>query len=240
MTSQLVVHRVIDRADPTSVTRLARAGVATAHEAQGRSGLLAPYLRPIYDGPGVAGSAVTVLCQPGDNLMVHLAVECCRPGDILVVGVSSPTAGGMIGELLATSLRAYGAIAAIVDAGVRDIAELHEIGFPVWARMVSAQGTCKDSAGSVNTPIICAGQLVRPGDVIVADRDGVLAVPREEAANVAQASEQRLSREELVRQRLARGELGADIYGLRAVAQGLGIVYPDLDDSGETKHGLRE
>lgn len=227
MSLQPAVHRHIQRADPSAAARLARAGVATAHEAQGRSGLMAPCLRPLYRAPAVAGSAVTVLCQPGDNLMVHLAVECCRPGDVVVVAVSSPSTDSMVGELLATSLRAHGAVAAVVDAGVRDAAGLRAMAFPAWSRAISAQGTCKDSAGSVNVPVVCAGRLVRPGDVIVADEDGVLVVPREDAITVAGAAEQRMAREIVAQERLARGELGADFYGLRAVAERLGIAYPE-------------
>jgi 4-hydroxy-4-methyl-2-oxoglutarate aldolase len=217
------VVRSHERADHEVVAALGAAAVATVHEAQGRTGLLLPRVRPIYPGAAVAGSAVTVLCHPGDNLMIHLAVELCRPGDVLVVAMTSENEDGLLGELLATSLRAHGVVAAIMDCGVRDVASLREMKFPVWSRAVSAQGTTKSMAGSVNVPVVCAGQAVSPGDAIVADDDGVVCVPRTAAATVARLVAERLGHEATTRQRLARGELGADLYGLRDVAERLGI-----------------
>jgi 4-hydroxy-4-methyl-2-oxoglutarate aldolase len=218
-----MVVRGHERADPEVVAALAAGGVATVHEAQGRSGLLLPRLRPIYDGATAAGSALTVLCHPGDNLMIHLAVELCRPGDVLVVAMTSENEDGLLGELLATSLRAHGVVAAILDCGVRDVAALREMRFPVWSRAVSAQGTTKSAAGSVNVPVVCAGRAVSPGDPIVADDDGVVCVPRTAAAEVARLVAERLRQEATTRQRLAAGELGADLHGLRDVAKRLGI-----------------
>jgi 4-hydroxy-4-methyl-2-oxoglutarate aldolase len=218
-----MVVRGHERADPEVVAALAAGGVATVHEAQGRSGLLLPRLRPIYDGATAAGSALTVLCHPGDNLMIHLAVELCRPGDVLVVAMTSENEDGLLGELLATSLRAHGVVAAILDCGVRDVAALREMRFPVWSRAVSAQGTTKSVAGSVNVSVVCAGRAVSPGDPIVADDDGVVCVPRTAAAEVARLVAERLRQEATTRQRLAAGELGADLHGLRDVAKRLGI-----------------
>jgi 4-hydroxy-4-methyl-2-oxoglutarate aldolase len=218
-----MVVRGHERADPEVVAALAAGGVATVHEAQGRSGLLLPRLRPIYDGATAAGSALTVLCHPGDNLMIHLAVELCRPGDVLVVAMTSENEDGLLGELLATSLRAHGVVAAILDCGVRDVAALREMRFPVWSRAVSAQGATKSAAGSVNVPVVCAGRAVSPGDPIVADDDGVVCVPRTAAAEVARLVAERLRQEATTRQRLAAGELGADLHGLRDVAKRLGI-----------------
>lgn len=220
-----MVVRGHERADPEVVAALAAGGVATVHEAQGCSGLLLPRLRPIYDGAAAAGSALTVLCHPGDNLMIHLAVELCRPGDVLVVAMTSENEDGLLGELLATSLRAHGVLAAILDCGVRDVAALREMGFPVWSRAVSAQGTTKSVAGSVNVPVVCAGQLVAPGDAIVADDDGVVCVSRDTAAAVAARAAERVAREAEMRQRLANGELGAEIYGFHELANQLGIEY---------------
>lgn len=225
MTQGTVVIRDIERADAASVKRLGAAGVATVHEAQGRVGLCQPYLRPIYPGGSVAGTAVTALCAAGDNLMVHLAVECCQPGDILVVGVTSECTQGFIGELLATSLRAHGVLAVVIDAGCRDVSVLKEMQFPVWSRAISAQGTAKSTPGAVNLPVVCAGQLVNPGDVIVADDDGVVCVAADDAGSVAEKSEDRIRREDGTREKLARGELGTDIYGYRELAGRLGITF---------------
>ncbi|MDQ2959874.1 MAG: 4-carboxy-4-hydroxy-2-oxoadipate aldolase/oxaloacetate decarboxylase, partial [Candidatus Dormibacteraeota bacterium] len=220
-----VVVGAVTRADPAAVTRLAAlVGVSTVHEAQGRSGLLDPLLRPIQEGARLAGPAVTVWCPPGDNLMVHLAVEHCLPGDVLVLAMTPPTGDGVLGELLATSLRAHGVVAAVLDAGVRDVADLHAMGFPVWSRWISAQGTAKHGVGSVNVPVVCGGRPVNPGDVVVADDDGVVCVAAGDAARVADAGERRLAHEASLRDRLAAGELSTDLLELREVARQLGIV----------------
>jgi 4-hydroxy-4-methyl-2-oxoglutarate aldolase len=206
---------------------LGQHGVATVHEAQARSGLMRPYMRPIYPSARAAGSALTVLCAPGDNLMIHAAIEVCQPGDILVVSTTSESTDGMFGELLAVSARAHGAVGLIIDAGVRDVADLTKMEFPVWSKAVSAQGTVKATAGSVNVPIVAAGALVNPGDVIVADLDGVVIVPRERASEVVRLGEERLVKEEKSRQRLRNGELGLDFYGLRAKLTELGARWID-------------
>ncbi|HEY8673183.1 MAG TPA: 4-carboxy-4-hydroxy-2-oxoadipate aldolase/oxaloacetate decarboxylase [Candidatus Dormibacteraeota bacterium] len=206
------------RAAPAVLARLAACGVVAAHEVSG-GGLLDPSLRPIQHGVRVAGSAVTVLCAPDDNLSIHLAVERCLPGDVLVVAVMEPSDAGVLGELLATSLRAHGVIAAVIDAGVRDIAELREMGFPVWSRWVSARGTTKRTAGPVNQSVVCAGQVVEPGDAIVADDDGVVCVAAAAAERIAAGAAERVGREAVLRARLATGELSADLLGLRAAAE---------------------
>jgi 4-hydroxy-4-methyl-2-oxoglutarate aldolase len=220
-----VVVRDVEHPNEKAVAALAEYGVATVHEAQGRVGLLAPYMRPIYSGASIAGPAVTVSLPPGDNLMIHVAVEVCRSGDILVVAPTSPCTDGYFGELLATSLRAHGVQGLVIEAGVRDVRPLTEMKFPVWSRAVYAQGTVKATLGSVNVPIVCAGAAIDPGDVIVADDDGVVVVKRTAAAAVVAASEQRVRKEEKTREQLARGELGLDIYGLREKVKQLGLEY---------------
>jgi len=222
-----VVVRTIARAQADTISRLGTMGVATVHEAQGRSGLLQPYMRPIDPAARVAGSAVTVLCAPGDNLMIHAAIAVVQPGDVLVVATTSESTDGMFGELLAESCRAYGVAGLVIDAGVRDTADLTTMAFPVWSRAVSAQGTVKATPGSVNVPIVCAGASVHPGDVVIGDRDGVVIVPREHADATLAAAEARVAKEEATRQRLKAGELGLDIYGLRALLAERGVEWRD-------------
>jgi 4-hydroxy-4-methyl-2-oxoglutarate aldolase len=221
------IVRNIARADAELIETLGRQGVATIHEAQGRAGLMRPYMRPIYPSARMAASAVTVSCQPGDNLMIHAAIEVCRPGDALVVATTSESTDGMFGELLATSCRAHGILGLVIDAGVRDVADLTEMDFPVWSKAVSAQGTVKASPGSVNVEIVCAGAPVRPGDVIVGDQDGVVVVKRETAAEIARLGAARIEKEEKSRELLKAGELGVDFYGLRVKLKELGVEYTD-------------
>jgi 4-hydroxy-4-methyl-2-oxoglutarate aldolase len=225
-----IAVRKVRRADPAAVAQLAKFGVATIHEAMGRAGLLAPYMRPIYTGARVCGTAVTALGHPGDNWMLHVAAETLQAGDVVVFAVSSPDDHGFFGDLLATSFRARGGLGLIIDAGVRDISELGEMRFPVWSKSVHAKGTIKATVGSVNTPVMCAGALVNPGDVIVGDDDGVVVVPAAKAAEIALASQAREDKEAATRARLKAGELGLDIYGMRDKLKAAGLqYYDDLD-----------
>jgi 4-hydroxy-4-methyl-2-oxoglutarate aldolase len=221
------IVRNISRADASVIETLGKLGVATVHEAQGRSGLLRPYMRPIYPAARVAGSAITISCQAGDNLMIHAAIELCRPGDVLVVTTTSDSTDGMFGELLAVSARARGVSGLVIDAGVRDVTDITAMEFPVWAKAISAQGTVKATPGSVNVSVVCAGAIVRAGDVIVGDADGVVVVSRPRAAEVARLGAERVAKEEKTRERLRKGELGLDFYGFRAKLAELGVQYVD-------------
>ncbi|MFE0583116.1 4-carboxy-4-hydroxy-2-oxoadipate aldolase/oxaloacetate decarboxylase [Streptomyces sp. NPDC058874] len=222
-----VVHTKIDRAGPETVAALSVFGVATLHEAMGRVGLMRPYLRPVYPTARMCGTAVTVLLQPGDNWMLHVAAEQVQDGDVVVAACTAESEDGFFGELLATSFRARGCRGLVIDGGVRDTADLEDMDFPVFSRAVHAKGTVKATLGSVNVPVVCANALVRPGDVVAADRDGVVVVPRERAAAVAEAAARREADEETKRARFRKGALGLDVYGMRGPLAELGLRYED-------------
>ena len=224
------VIRNIPRSSSEQLQELAIAGVATVHEAMGRIGLMKPYLRPIDSDFHIAGNAVTVLVHPGDNWMIHVAVELCRPGDVLVVAVSAENSDGMFGDLLATSLMAHGVAGLVIDAGVRDVQDLRQMQFPVWSRCISAKGTIKATLGTVNTPVICAGASVTAGDVIVADDDGVVVVPHADVDAALAGCRNRLAKETTKRERLSNGEFGLDIENMRPTLEQLGLKYYDTPE----------